>query len=208
MPIVNQFTKPHETNVDTRRHPRDFVGLVAELELDDSTARRWAARDLADIPGSSEALIGRLKREVDPSVREAILTALTRLGEPAAVTGLIECLRSEDAAVRNEVIETMKQLPEEVAPIMGGLLADPDPDVRIFAVNIMESLRHPNVQSWLQGVIDRDAHVNVCATALDLLVEVGTPVSRPSLLRLKERFPQEPYIRFAVDLALKRIGED
>jgi HEAT repeat protein len=101
----------------------------------------------------------------------------------------------------------MKQLPDAVAPIMRGLLVDPDPDVRIFAVNILESLRHPEVEAWLITVIASDPHLNVCATAVDLLGEVGSAAAREPLLRLKARFADEPYIQFAADLALKRLDE-
>jgi HEAT repeat protein len=181
---------------------------VTELEVDNTTARRWAARDLAEFQEASEVLVERLKCEEDSSVREAILTTLTCLGDPAVMAGLVEYLRSEDAALRNEVIEVMKALPDEVAPIMDELLADPDPDVRIFAVNILESLCHPQVEAWLAGVIEHDPHINVCAVALDLLVEVGTPASRSALENLKARFADEPYIGFAADLAIKRIDEN
>jgi HEAT repeat protein len=207
MAFVKKHT-PHTVAADERRQPRDFAGLLAELADDKPTARRWAARDLAAYPEAAAALVERLKREDDASVREAILTTLTQLGDPAAVAGMVDCLRSDDAALRNEAIEAMKALPDDVAPIMGGLLADADPDVRIFAVNILESLRHPRVEEWLIGVIESDPHLNVCATAVDLLGEVGTEKARPALQQLKARFADEPYIRFAADLALKRIGED
>jgi tRNA A37 threonylcarbamoyladenosine synthetase subunit TsaC/SUA5/YrdC len=49
--------------------------------------------------------------------------------------------------------------------------------------------------------------VNVCATAVDLLCEVGAKASMDPLFRLKTRFAHEPYIQFAADLALKRIRE-
>ena len=110
--------------------------------------------------------------------------------------------------MRNEAIEAMKQLPDEVAPIIHGLLADSDPDVRIFAVNILESLRHPDVESWLIEVIETELNVNVCGTALDLLSEVGTDAALEPLARFKARFSDEPYIQFAADLALSRIHED
>ena len=207
MPIVKQH-HPQTVNTDERQSPRDFAGLIAELENTNPTARRWAARDLAEYSESAGTLVERLKRENDPSVRDAILATLTRLGDPAAVAGLVECLRSEDTALRNEVIEAMKQLPEEVAPIMGDLLVDVDPDVRIFAVNILESLRHPQVEAWLISIIEKDPHVNVCAAALDLLGEVGTSASRSALEQLKVRFSDEPYICFAANLALKRIDEN
>lgn len=205
MPIVKMKIPPPPV-ADERQHPRDFAGLVAELEDDDAAARRWAARDLVAFPDAAVPLVKRLAREDNESVRAVILTALTRLGDKAAVSGLVECLRSEDVALRNEAIEAMQELPEEVAPIMGELLADPDPDIRIFAVNILESLRHPQVEAWLVEVIEHDPHVNVCATAVDLLGEVGSDLARGALEALKVRFPDEPYIGFAAELALKRVG--
>ena len=192
---------------DERKQTRDCDSLMAELESPSPSARRWAARDLTDCPKASTALVQRLQREADVSVREVILTTLTSLGDAVAIAGLVDCLRSESASLRNEAIETMKQLPDEVAPIMRGLLADTDPDVRIFAVNILESLRHPEVESWLIEVIDNDPQLNVCATAVDLLGEVGSTAAQEPLLRLKARYTDEPYIQFATDLALQRITE-
>jgi HEAT repeat protein len=191
---------------DERKQVRDCASLELQLSDPNPTARRWAARDLVDCPDSSAALIERLQCEQDSSVREIILTTLTQMGDEQAVAGLVNCLRSEDVSLRNEAIEVMKLLPDEVAPIMGNLLQDPDPDVRIFAVNVLESLRHKHVEEWLKDVIEQDCHVNVCATAVDLLGEVGTSFSREALENLKARFPDEPYISFAADLALKRIS--
>jgi len=191
-----------------RKYGRDCAGLALQLSDDNAMARRWAARDLVACPKASGPLVDRLKLETDVSVREVILTTLTRIGDDLAVAGLVECLRSEDAALRNEAIDAMKQLPDEVAPLMRGLLDDADPDVRIFAVNILESLRHPEVETWLIDVIEHDAHVNVCATAVDLLGEVGTAASREALLRLKGRFSEEPFVQFAADVALRRIDAD
>lgn len=204
--IKSQHAEP--VTDDERKQPRDCAHLEADLDSPNPTARRWAARDLTDCPHASAALVARLSKEDDVSVRAVILTTLTTLGDEVAVAGLVECLRSENAALRNEAIEAMKQLPDEVATIMRGLLQDADPDVRIFAVNILETLRHPEVESWLITVIEQDALLNVCATAVDLLGEVGTAASREPLKRLNLRFPDEPYIQFATELALKRINGD
>jgi HEAT repeat protein len=192
---------------EERKAPRDCASLAAQLASTDPMERRWAARDLLECPGATGPLVARLKEEEDLSVREVILTTLTRLGEDEAVQGLVDCLRSQDAALRNQALEAMKQLPEEVAPIMRGLLRDADPDVRIFAVNVLESLRHPSVETWLIEVIERDPHVNVCSAALDLLTEVGTPAAQQALSRVKARFAGEPYVQFVTDLALRRIHE-
>ncbi len=206
MPIIKQVDS-EINDTEKRLNARDFPGLLEQLESNDPSARRWAARDLATHSEAAKALVQRLKREDDKSVGEAILTTLTKLADPVAVACLVECLRSEDVALRNEVIEAMKNLPNEVAPIMGSLLTDTDPDVRIFAVNILESLRHPQVETWLMEVIKNDTHVNVCATALDLLGEVGTLASLDALQNLKLKFSDQPYIIFAADLAIKRISE-
>lgn len=191
---------------DERERPRDAAGLALQLDDPDATVRRWAARDLVTHPDASTRLLIRLRCETDVSVREVILSTLTRIADPAAIDGLVICLRSEDASLRNEAIEAMKALPNEVAPIMRNLLLDKDPDVRILAINILESLRHPEVEAWLIDVIDNERMINVCGTAVDLLSEVGSSASHDALLRLKARFAAEPYIQFAADLALKRIA--
>ncbi len=204
--IKKQINVPISQN--ERAHARDYESLILQLESNDPIARRWAARDLADYPQASTALILRLLSDEELSVREVILSSLAAIGDETVVMGLIKCLRTEDPWLSNEAIDIMKLLPDQVAPIMYALLADADADVRIFAVNILESLRHPAVESWLIEVIQRDTNVNVCATALDLLVEVGSKASEQALKHLLARFPDEPYIQFAVDLALKRLSEN
>ena len=192
---------------DKRENERDFQGLLLELNSPDATVRRWAVRDLTQLSESSPFLVTRLGLEDNVSVRAGILNALAHLGDDVAIAGLVSCLRSEDAALRNEAIDVLKEVPDKVEPIINNLLTDSDSDVRIFAVNILESLRHQSVEQWLIQVIEKDEHINVCATALDLLTEVGTELSIPAIKQLKARFGDEPYICFSADLALKRIIE-
>jgi len=173
----------------------------------DEELRRMSARDLENYPEAVPELLSQLEIEHCSSVSDAILIALARIGNTEAVQGILPFLRSEDASLRNAAIEVLKDLPDTVAPHMEALLCDSDPDVRIFAVNILESLRHPKVVEWLLEVIESDEHVNVCATALDLLAEVGDEACLDGLQQLKTRFPHEPYLRFAVDTAMVRIKE-
>jgi hypothetical protein len=190
---------------ESREETREREELLLDLQDADPAKRRWAARGLLECEDISTFLVAQMQRETDLSVREVILTSLTRIGDKTAVAGLAECLRSEDAALRNEAIEAMQSLPDAVAPLMRGLLKDDDADVRIFAVNILESLRHTEVETWLIEVIETDMHVNVCAAAVDLLAELGTTAARAALIEVKARFQQEPYIQFAADLSLRRI---
>lgn len=192
---------------EKRRSERTGETLLQQLHDDRPMARRWAARDLVDYPHADAALAERLLMEQDLSVREVILTSLTRLGSPVAIHALLACLRSQDASLRNEAIVCMQQLPAEVAPIMQQLLTCDDADLRIFAVNILGALCHPQVEAWLIQVLQQDCHVNVCAAALDLLAEVGTRQALSAIGLVRQRFAEQPYIQFAADLALKRINE-
>jgi hypothetical protein len=202
------FVKISATDISTddqRHNDRSYLGLLDSLQSTDEMTRRWAARDLAAFPQASVALMQQLTQEPDRSVREAIFVSLTQIGDQIAVDGLITCLRSEVVNLRNDAIEAMKLMPDAVAPMMQGLLHDSDPDIRIFAVNILESLRHPKVESWLIDVITTDPHLNVCATALDLLAEVGSQQAIEPLQQLKQKFADEPFVQFAIDIALTRI---
>lgn len=179
--------------------------LALALEDSDATVRRHAAQKITSCLDAATALVSRLKREENTAVREAILNSLLQLHDPSVGSGLADCLRSEDAALRNEVIEAIGLLSGDVSATLRTLLADSDPDVRIFAVNILDSRRQPDVESWLIEVIEKDVHLNVCATAVDLLCEVGTEAALEPLLRLKVRFVSEVFIQFAANRAIKRI---
>jgi HEAT repeat protein len=206
MPIIKKTQAPKESD-ETRNHRRDLAGLLVELDDENPLARRWAARDLVNYPAACAALIARLSAERNNSVREVLFTSLTCIGSKEAVLGMITCLRSEDAGLRNEAIEAIKQLPDVVAPLMYDLLADTDPTMRLFAVSILVSLAHPGVEQWLLALLQRETDVNVCAAALDVLVEIGSPVSQPAIEAVRSLFPDEPYIQFVALLALQRIGK-
>ena len=178
----------------------------AQQLLDDQAGtRRRAAQMLAADPSSAGLLATRLAVEDSPTVRAAILDALIAQRTPDVIQAILPLLGSDRAPVRNGVIEALQQMPDLVAPEIDRLLGDPNPDVRIFTVNVLESLRHRSVVSWLIRVVEQDPHVNVCATAIDLLGEVGDHTALPALHAVKRRFAGEPFIDFAVSVALGQI---
>ncbi len=192
---------------EQRRVGRDFSGLVDELKSSDPRERRWAARDLATCPEAVSPLLDALTSEDEHPVREAIFDSLGQIGGEHVVTGLIGVLRSEDAALRNGAIEVLQAMPEAVALHIIELLNDQDSDVRIFAIDILQQLAHPRTPEWLLSVLKDETHVNVIATAVDRLAEVGTPDMVADLEAIKRQFPDEPYLVFAVDTAVRRIRE-
>lgn len=191
--------------VHAREHARDFAGLTQQLASPDPVQRRHAARDLAQTPQASPVLGQALARETDPSVRQALFTSLGTLASDAAVQALIPLLRSEDAGLRNGAIETLSSMPDVVAPSIQHLLRDPDPDVRLFTVNLLGDLRHDEVNSWLCQVLRQDSEVNVVAAAIEVLAETGSSTERAALLDARQRFADDPFIGFAIQVALERI---
>jgi HEAT repeat protein len=201
--------------VEARDYRRDTDGLVAQLADADASVRRWAARDLAAHPRAAAALCARLGEETDASVRSVLFSSAARVGAlqgagpggSVVVEMLLPLLRSEDPALRNGAIEVLAALPEAVAPHIDRLLHDADGDVRIFSVNLLGDLKHPNVPHWLAQVLLHDTSVNVVGAALEVLAEVGTPASLPALRSAAQRFADDAYIGFAVDLAIGRIAQ-
>jgi HEAT repeat protein len=183
----------------------ETAALVAWLQDAQPERRLDAALQLAARPGVEPALGARLLQEADERVRRALLTGLTTQATPEAATALVPLLRSEDATLRNGAIEALAAMPAAVAPEIDRLLEDPDPDVRIFVVNLMAELRHPAVGDWLLQVLRADAHANVVAAAMEALAEAGDERHLEPLGQAAQRFPQEPFLGFAAEIAIARI---
>jgi HEAT repeat protein len=179
-----------------------MVDLIAQLNDLEEQSRRWAVRDLAEYPEATLALIAHVQTESSRAVREAVFTSLLRIGTEEVCESVAELLRSDDAELRNGAIDVLKNLADKAAPWIERLMTDPDPDVRIFAVNVMSSLRFEQVPEWLTTIVATDSHVNVCCTAIDLLAEVGDLDSIPALQSAEARFVDEPYVQFAVQTAV------
>jgi HEAT repeat protein len=185
--------------------PSSLADLLTGLSALESGTRRAAVRDLAAYPEAAMALCDRLEVEGSLSVRSVIMNSLIHVGTTEVAARLVSHLRSDDAHLRNAVIEALQEMPDAVAPHMWDLLADDDSDVRIFAVNILAALRHQRAPEWLAEVIRSDSHVNVCAAAVDGLIEVGGADVIPDLEALERRFADIPFMRFAIEAAIRRV---
>jgi HEAT repeat protein len=200
-------TRPFEPlrEVVEREHTRDLPGLLAQLQEGNAEQRRWAARDLAHHPGSAPALGQCLLSEHDASVREALFISLASIGDDAAAGALLPLLRSDEAALRNGAIESLAGMPAAVTPRVAALLADEDPDVRLFTVNLLGELRHAQVLPWLLNVLQHDSELNVVAAAIEVMAEIGQPEHVAALRAARQRFAHDAFIGFAADTAIERI---
>jgi HEAT repeat protein len=203
MPLIRSTvkTEDHVSAVATI----DRTHLRQDLNSEDIDDRRNAVR-LAARMGEAELLAHHLANEHDPGIRETVLTSLVRIGGLAAIRPLLELLDTDQAALRSVVIETLQSMGNEIVPEIELLLQDENPDQRIYAVNMLLSLRSPRVPDIALKVIETDPHVNVCAAAVDVLMETGRPEMADALQAVANRFPDQAFLAFAVRAAIKRIG--
>jgi len=180
---------------------------VAALTSPEPDERWNAARALGMHPQAVPALAAALETEQVPRVREAIMTALMRIGDAASVTALLPYLRSADAALRAGAIEALQSLPQVVAPFVPMLLGDDDSDVRILAIELLRGFPAAEATRLLCGLLNGEEHPNVCASAIDALAEVGTSEALPVLRRCAERFAGTAFLPFAITVAIGRIAD-
>ena len=202
MPLVRRPASPGATP----RAGAPSGDPIAQLSHADPDARRAAARALGSEPGAVDALARALAGEADSRVREAITTSLTRIGSEDAVGVLVRHLRSEDAAIRTLVVEALQGMPAVIAPRLPDLLADADPDVRILAAEIARGLPAEDATGLLADALAGEQHPNVAGSIIEVLAEVGTADAIDALRMARRRFAAEPFVPFAVDIALERLA--
>jgi HEAT repeat protein len=184
----------------------DFASHLADLGSADPERRWRAARGVGREPTAVPALASALEIEHSPRVREAIMTALMRIGDGASVRVLLPSLRSQDASLRGAAIEALQALPDAIMPFMAALLHDADSDVRILATELARNLPATDATRLLSELLDHEPHVNVCGAAIDVLAEVGTATALPALQSCAKRFAGTSFLPFAVSVAVARIS--
>ena len=201
------FIKRNAASATTASPPDSSPAAhISALSSADAQARWSAARALGGNAEAVPALAAALGTEPVPRVREAIMTALIRVGDEASVLALLPCLRSQDASQRSTAIEALQALPEAILPFMSALLRDSDTDVRILATELARNMPGNDATRVLCGVLESDPHPNVCAAAVDVLAEVGTRDAVPALRACAERFSNTPFLPFAVSTTIARIS--
>jgi HEAT repeat protein len=192
---------------EDQRPGEGIASHIAALGGPDPETRWSAARSLGGHADAVPALAAALAAEELPRVREAIMTALMRIGDEASVRALLPYLRSQDASQRAAAIETLQNLPTATLPFMASLLNDGDSDVRILATELARNMPASDANHVLCTLLEHEQHPNVCAAAVDVLAEVGTRAALPALQACAERFAEVPFLPFAVSTAIARISD-
>lgn len=174
--------------------------------VEGNTEERWgAARAASGVTGGAKALGAALLLERDARVREAILTSLTRMASPDAVEAVLPLMRAEIAALRTGAIDALRAMKQAAWPYLPQLLADPDADVRLLACEITRTLPGGEATTLLCGLIERESEANVCASAIEVLAELGTAEALPALERCAARFQGKRFLEFSIKVTSDRI---
>jgi HEAT repeat protein len=202
MPLIRPAAGTPDTISETLDSRRD---KLASGGVDE---RRHAARALARDPAAAPLLAACLESEPDPRVRDALFASLSDIGGPQAAELVAAFIRSDDAGLRGGAIEALKHLETDAVAVLDALMSDPDTDVRILAVEVTRAWPRELANPRLRRVLELESHVNVCAAAVDVATEVGIEDLLPALDGLRERFADEPFLVFAIDIACTRIRGD
>ena len=127
-----------------------------------------------------------------------------RSADSAAVA--LPYLRSDEAAERTGALDALRAMPKAAAEHLPHLLNDSDSDVRLLACEIARVLPASDASRALGDLIEREMNSNVCSAAVEVLAEAGDTVTLPILARCAARFPDDPFLTFAVKAASERIG--
>jgi HEAT repeat protein len=187
--------------------PDEPADLVAVLDEPSPERRRLAALSL---DGNAEAiprLLERVPVEEDPAVRQVVLTTLAAFDSDTVVAGLVPHLSSENATLRTAVAEALATMTTATLLAIPDLVADPDPDVRIMTAMVLADLAHPQAAWWLTELVTGDRHPNVVASAIDALLPMAGPDHVPALEAVRERFPDDPFLRFTIENALPKLRQ-
>lgn len=186
--------------------PQDDAQIAAAMR-DSSIEGRWAAaRAAATLPSGLVIMSDALPKETSSRVREAIFTALARIGTSASAAAVVPYLRSDDPEIRTGALDALRAMPDGAAAHLSDLLRDDDADVRLLACELVRNQPADAANTMLCALLSAEREANVCAAAIEVLAETGDARALPALQDCAARFPDDPFLAFAISLAIDRIG--
>ncbi|GLY17148.1 PBS lyase [Kineosporia sp. NBRC 101677] len=175
---------------------RDFGSLAERLHDRDPETRRLAAIDLREYPRAGLTLVEAVAAEQDRTVRDALLTTLAGFDSVEVAQALAQFLRSDDASLRTAVTDSLIAMADCAPDVLPGLLADPDPDVRIRAVTVVKELAtSEHLCRLLEELVAFDEVENVVAASVEALYDLDAPVLLATAELAVRRFPGNPYLQ-------------
>ena len=192
------------------RKESDKVAAAATAEAPASLAslspdERWTAARAASDPSAIPSLAQALSRERDGRVREAIFSALAGIATRESVLAILPYLRGDDANARTGAMDALRAMGPGCGAYLQELLADPDPDVRLLACDLVRDVGGVEGPRWLCTLIETEPEANVCAAAAEALGATADAAAVLSLSRCAKRFPDDPFLGFAIKVVIERL---
>ena len=138
--------------------------------------------------------------------KAANVTALARIASAESVLAVLPYVRSDAANLRTAALDALRAMPVQTAPHLQQLLSDQDSDVRLLACDLARVVPGPSAAKLLCALIEDEPQANVCAAAIEVLSEIGDADGVASLARCAARFPDEPFLAFAIGTTSKRLS--
>lgn len=180
--------------------------VLEKLSSKDPDAVRSAAFEAGDM--GLESALGLLVNHIhspNPGIQEAAEDALRRIRGSAAVSVVAPLLRSEDASVRNSAMDILREISSDDIKAMQLLVQDSDPDIRIFASDILGTSESPMAVAILSDALFTEPEVNVRYQICISLGELGFPDAAGTL---SKALKDEEWVQFAAVEALAKIRAD
>lgn len=179
-----------------------ILSLLAES--DPELIREGAQLAGADI--LIEAIPDLVRHITSPNigVQEAVDRALRKIGGPRVVHAVIPLLRSDEAPARNLAMDLLRELGHTDIRSLQELLRDDDPDVRIFAADILGSTDSAVSVPSLCHALLNDPEVNVRYQAAVSLGQLPFPESARCL---NSALDDEEWVQFSAIEALTKVRD-
>jgi HEAT repeat protein len=184
-------------------HPPEEIR--ARLREGDEETRHAAVQSLAVLGPEALPFLAEALGDGSWRVRKAALEAVVVLPGPEKLDLLLQGIRDEESAGRrNTCTEALIRLGEEAIPLIPALLADPDPDIRKFGVDILGNIHDVRVHAPLLEALE-DSEDNVAAAAAEYLGKKKYREAVPALVARMERGGF--WIKYSCLQALGEIGD-
>jgi HEAT repeat protein len=154
-------------------------GLSLVLTSEDSDARWWAVRALAEIPGpaAAQALLSALS-DPDEDVRVCAVMGLgeRREADPSSMDQLYALLRQSNAYVGGHISDAFSKIGEPAVPTLIQALEDKIPAVRVQAARALARIEsNQTIPSLIKALDDPEPAVE--HYAWDALQRMGVGVT-------------------------------
>ena len=118
---------------------------------------------------------------------------------------ILPFLRSDDAPLRNGALDALRAMKGRISPYLPRLLEDGDSDVRLLACELVHNVPDDEAERLLCGLLEAEREPNVCASAVEVLAEIGGSGALQVLALCEERFRATPFLVFSIKVAADRI---